>query len=161
MPGNLPWPPSRRAAEPPGRRAAGPPGRRAPCRRLRLRTQSTAPAVPGHERPTAVVTTPLDSRTSSAAHWRVVVGLAMFMNALDSSIVNVVLPAIHRDPHFTRSGLTWFVDAYLISFRELPPDGRSAGGPGGAQEGVPGRDHPVHAVLHGCLLYTSDAADEE
>ena len=45
-----------------------------------------------------------------------VVCLAMFMNALDGSIVNVALPDIQRSLHFTQSGLTWVVDAYLISF---------------------------------------------
>ena len=46
----------------------------------------------------------------------VVVCLAMFMNALDSSIVNVALPDIQKDLHFTPSGLTWVVTAFLISF---------------------------------------------
>src|SRR5579863_4206629 len=46
----------------------------------------------------------------------VVVCLAMLMNALDGSIVNVALPAIQRSLHFSQSDLTWVVDAYLISF---------------------------------------------
>jgi EmrB/QacA subfamily drug resistance transporter len=46
----------------------------------------------------------------------VVVCLAMLMNALDGSIVNVALPAIQHSLHFTQSGLTWVVDAYLITF---------------------------------------------
>jgi EmrB/QacA subfamily drug resistance transporter len=46
----------------------------------------------------------------------VVVCLAMLMNALDGSIVNVALPAIQRSLHFSQSNLTWVVDAYLISF---------------------------------------------
>ena len=46
----------------------------------------------------------------------IVVCLAMFMNALDRSIVNVALPDIQRSLHFSQSGLTWVVDAYLISF---------------------------------------------
>ncbi len=45
-----------------------------------------------------------------------VVCLGMFMNALDSSIVNVALPAIQRDLHFTQSSLIWVVDAFLITF---------------------------------------------
>ena len=40
----------------------------------------------------------------------------MFMNALDGSIVNVALPDIQKSLHFSQSGLTWVVDAYLISF---------------------------------------------
>ncbi len=46
----------------------------------------------------------------------VVVCLGMFMAALDGSIVNVALPAIQKSLHFSQSGLTWVVDAYLISF---------------------------------------------
>jgi EmrB/QacA subfamily drug resistance transporter len=46
----------------------------------------------------------------------VVVCLAMLMNALDSSIVNVALPAIQDDLHFSQSGLTWVIDAYLITY---------------------------------------------
>jgi len=46
----------------------------------------------------------------------IVVCLAMFMNALDGSIVNVALPRIQHSLHFSQSGLTWVVDAYLISF---------------------------------------------
>jgi EmrB/QacA subfamily drug resistance transporter len=46
----------------------------------------------------------------------VVVCLAMFMNALDSSIVNVALPDIQKDLHFSASGLTWVVTAFLITF---------------------------------------------
>src|SRR3982074_2243355 len=46
----------------------------------------------------------------------VVVCLAQLMNALDSTIVNVALPAIQNDLHFSQSNLTWTVDAYLITF---------------------------------------------
>lgn len=46
----------------------------------------------------------------------VVVCLAMLMNALDSSIVNVALPSIQKSLHFSQSNLTWVVDAYLIAF---------------------------------------------
>src|SRR5271169_67166 len=46
----------------------------------------------------------------------VVVCLAMLMNALDGSIVNVALPDIQKSLGFGQSGLTWVVDAYLISF---------------------------------------------
>src|ERR1017187_1805426 len=46
----------------------------------------------------------------------IVVCLAMLMNALDSSIVNVALPSIQHDLHFSQSSLTWVIDAYLITF---------------------------------------------
>jgi EmrB/QacA subfamily drug resistance transporter len=60
----------------------------------------------------------VDAPRSNRVRWwaLVVVCLAMFMNALDSSIVNVALPAIQKDLHFTPSGLTWVVTAFLISF---------------------------------------------
>jgi len=46
----------------------------------------------------------------------VIVCLAQLMNALDTTIVNVALPAIQADLHFTQAGLTWVVNAYLITF---------------------------------------------
>jgi len=60
----------------------------------------------------------IDAPRSDRVRWwaLVVVCLAMFMNALDSSIVNVALPDIQKELHFTASGLTWVVTAFLISF---------------------------------------------
>lgn len=46
----------------------------------------------------------------------VVVCLAQLMNALDTTIVNVALPTIQADLHFTQAGLTWVINAYLITF---------------------------------------------
>jgi EmrB/QacA subfamily drug resistance transporter len=46
----------------------------------------------------------------------VVVCLAQLMNALDVTIVNVALPAIQTDLHFSQANLTWCVNAYLITF---------------------------------------------
>jgi EmrB/QacA subfamily drug resistance transporter len=66
-----------------------------------------------------VATPPLDSpQVGDRRRWiaLIVVCLAMLMNALDSSIVNVALPAIQRDLHFSQSSLTWVIDAYLITF---------------------------------------------
>jgi len=45
-----------------------------------------------------------------------VVCLAQLMTVLDTTIVNVALPAIQRDLHFTQTNLTWVVDAFLIAF---------------------------------------------
>ena len=68
---------------------------------------SSAPSAPSSSAP----------RSSRVRWWALlVVCLAMFMIALDSSIVNVALPDIQRDLHFTASGLTWVVTAFLISF---------------------------------------------
>src|SRR5450432_3783257 len=46
----------------------------------------------------------------------VVVCLAMLMNALDGSVVNVALPRIQDDLHFSQSDLSWVVNAYMITF---------------------------------------------
>ncbi len=66
----------------------------------------------------ASVTISATSTASDRRRWvaLVVVCLAMLMNALDGSIVNVALPDIQHSLHFSQSDLTWVVDAYLISF---------------------------------------------
>ena len=38
---------------------------------------------------------------------------------VDMTIVNVALPSIQRDLHFSQSGLAWVVNAYLVSFAGL------------------------------------------
>jgi EmrB/QacA subfamily drug resistance transporter len=38
------------------------------------------------------------------------------MIVLDTTIVNVALPAIQRDLHFTQGNLTWVVNAFLVTF---------------------------------------------
>jgi EmrB/QacA subfamily drug resistance transporter len=43
----------------------------------------------------------------------------MLMIVLDTTIVNVALPSIQSDLHFTGSGLAWVVNAYLIAFGGL------------------------------------------
>jgi EmrB/QacA subfamily drug resistance transporter len=40
----------------------------------------------------------------------------MLMNALDATVVNVALPKIQQDLHFTQAGLAWVIDAYLVAF---------------------------------------------
>lgn len=49
----------------------------------------------------------------------IVVCLAMLMNALDGTVVNVALPRIQESLHFTQAGLAWVIDAYMISFAGL------------------------------------------
>ena len=46
----------------------------------------------------------------------VVVCLAQLMNTLDGTIVNVALPTIQADLHFSQANLTWVVDGYLITY---------------------------------------------
>ena len=55
---------------------------------------------------------------SSRRRWiaLVVLCLGQLMIVLDATIVNVALPAIQGDLHFTQASLTWVVNAYLIAF---------------------------------------------
>jgi EmrB/QacA subfamily drug resistance transporter len=48
-----------------------------------------------------------------------VVCLAQLMIVLDVTIVNVALPAIQRQLHFTQGNLTWVVNAFLVTFGSL------------------------------------------
>src|SRR3977135_1122037 len=45
-----------------------------------------------------------------------VVCLAQLMIVLDTTIVNVALPSIQHDLHFTQGNLTWVVNAFLVTF---------------------------------------------
>jgi EmrB/QacA subfamily drug resistance transporter len=49
----------------------------------------------------------------------VVVCLAQLMIVLDTTIVNVALPAIQHDLHFTQGNLTWVINAFLVTFGSL------------------------------------------
>ena len=73
----------------------------------------TAPAAPAD----------LDISTDSddAARWRALAVLcaAMLMTILDQTIVNVALPSIQDDLGFSRSGLAWVVNAYMVAFGGL------------------------------------------
>jgi EmrB/QacA subfamily drug resistance transporter len=42
--------------------------------------------------------------------------IGQFMVVLDASIVNVALPSIQRDLHFSTSSLQWIVNAYTLTF---------------------------------------------
>jgi EmrB/QacA subfamily drug resistance transporter len=42
--------------------------------------------------------------------------LGQLMMILDATIVNVALPSIQRDLHFTQANLTWVIDGYMITF---------------------------------------------
>src|SRR5579875_1130608 len=45
-----------------------------------------------------------------------VVCLAQLMIVLDTTIVNVALPSIQRDLHFSQASLTWVINAFLVTF---------------------------------------------
>ncbi|HWO92656.1 MAG TPA: MFS transporter [Methylomirabilota bacterium] len=49
----------------------------------------------------------------------IVVCFGQLMIVLDSTIVNVALPSIQRDLHFSQADLTWVVNAYLITYGSL------------------------------------------
>jgi EmrB/QacA subfamily drug resistance transporter len=61
------------------------------------------------------------SQRSERRRWfaLVVVCLAMLMNALDGTVVNVALPRIQESLNFSQAGLAWVIDAYMISFAGL------------------------------------------
>ena len=42
--------------------------------------------------------------------------LGQLMMVLDATIVNVALPSIQHDLHFSQGNLTWVIDGYLITF---------------------------------------------
>src|SRR5947199_2524880 len=50
--------------------------------------------------------------------WRAfaVLAVSFFMTIVDLTIVNVALPTIGRDLHFSESNLQWVVTAYAITF---------------------------------------------
>ncbi len=49
----------------------------------------------------------------------VVIATAQLMVMLDMTIVNVALPTIQRDLHFSTTNLTWVIDAYVLVFGGL------------------------------------------
>ncbi len=49
----------------------------------------------------------------------VIVCLAQLMIVLDVTIVNVALPSVQHDLHFSQASLTWVVNAFLITFGSL------------------------------------------
>src|SRR5438132_6654123 len=56
----------------------------------------------------------MDSRTRWLA--LIVLCLGSLMIVLDTTIVNVALPSIRADLHFTQTSLAWIVNAYLLTF---------------------------------------------
>jgi EmrB/QacA subfamily drug resistance transporter len=46
----------------------------------------------------------------------VLICFAQFMVVLDATVVNVALPSIQRDLHFSQGNLTWVINAFLVTF---------------------------------------------
>jgi EmrB/QacA subfamily drug resistance transporter len=73
--------------------------------------------------PNLTISNPRTRHTSATDRSRwialVVLCAGALMIILDMTIVNVALPSIQRDLHFTQSNLAWVVNAYLITFGGL------------------------------------------
>jgi EmrB/QacA subfamily drug resistance transporter len=59
--------------------------------------------------------------TSTRSRWvaLIVLCVGMLMIVLDVTVVNVALPSIQNDLHFSQSALAWVMNAYLIAFGGL------------------------------------------
>jgi EmrB/QacA subfamily drug resistance transporter len=59
-----------------------------------------------------------NSQRSERRRWiaLAVLCLGQLMMVLDATIVNVALPSIQNDLHFSQGNLTWVIDGYLITF---------------------------------------------
>src|SRR4051795_7506121 len=64
------------------------------------------------------IETASDIREGDRRRWVIlsVLVLAQFMVVLDVAIVNVALPTIKNDLHFSEGGLQWVITAYAIVF---------------------------------------------
>jgi len=62
--------------------------------------------------------TPTETAASERRRWiaLAVLCLGQLMMVLDATIVNVALPSIQRELHFSQANLTWVIDGYLITF---------------------------------------------
>src|SRR6516165_16843 len=60
----------------------------------------------------------MTSTSPNINRWRAFALLAVsyFMTIIDLTIVNVSLPTIGRDLHFSETGLQWVVTAYALTF---------------------------------------------
>src|SRR4051812_28463879 len=58
------------------------------------------------------------SKTENRTRWLafIVLCLGTLMEVLDTTIVNVALPSIRGDLHFSAASLAWVVNAYLLTF---------------------------------------------
>jgi EmrB/QacA subfamily drug resistance transporter len=61
---------------------------------------------------------PTQTAASERRRWiaLAVLCLGQLMMVLDATIVNVALPSIQRELHFSQANLTWVIDGYLITF---------------------------------------------
>ena len=80
-----------------------------------------AVAAPQRPERLAPLTPPVPESESDRRRWLAVVVLCLgqLMMVLDVTVVNVALPNIQRDLHFTAANLAWVVNGYLIAFGGL------------------------------------------
>src|SRR5213595_1002551 len=59
--------------------------------------------------------------TANRRRWAALVVLCVgqLMIVLDATVVNVALPTIQRELHFSQASLAWVVNAYLLTFGGL------------------------------------------
>src|SRR5919198_3328376 len=71
--------------------------------------------------PMDLASAPLPRMPADRRRWAalIVVCLAQLMIVLDVTIVNVALPSIQQDLHFSQANLTWVVNAFLVTFGSL------------------------------------------
>ena len=102
------------------------------------------------KRMSAVSTTPIE-QASDRRRWiaLVVLCLGFLMIILDQTIVNVALPSIQHDLHFSQSGLAWVINAYLIAFGGLLLLVGTTRRPRRTPADLPERAGPVHARVAG------------
>jgi EmrB/QacA subfamily drug resistance transporter len=64
---------------------------------------------------------PASGESSDRRRWLalLVLCIGQLMIVLDATVVNVALPTIQRDLHFSQSSLAWVINAYLITFGGL------------------------------------------
>jgi EmrB/QacA subfamily drug resistance transporter len=60
----------------------------------------------------------METRRTGGAKWWIFicVAIAQFMVVLDTAIINVALPVIKHQLHFSNSGIQWVVTAYVLTF---------------------------------------------
>ena len=68
------------------------------------------------DHPGITITTRRRTHGAVVARARASCCVGQFMVVLDASIVNVALPSIQRDLHFSNSSLQWVVNAYTLTF---------------------------------------------
>jgi EmrB/QacA subfamily drug resistance transporter len=75
---------------------------------------NTQPSVP----PDQTAGDPMTSTSPNINRWRAfaLLAVAFFMTVIDLTIVNVSLPTIGRDLHFSQTSLQWVVTAYALTF---------------------------------------------